>query len=132
MRLIRRQDLEEVQLPGRIIQRAVGKDGLSRSTRMTVGFARHSGTTGHEPHHHAEEFVYILSAQDSRVRYGPSPDHLGSPLAVETGMMLHFPDLEWHVFDIGPGGYVDALFFYGQVDNIRPEDTIKDRDTKRA
>jgi hypothetical protein len=132
MRLIRREDLEEFQLPGRIIQRAVGKDGFSRSTRMTVGFARHSGTTGHEPHHHAEEFVYILSARNSRVRYGPSVDRLGSPLAVEGGMMLHFPDLEWHVFDVGHEGYVDALFFYGQVDNIRPEDMIKGQDIKRA
>ena len=34
---------------------------------------------------------------------------------------LHFPELEWHVFEWDEGGYVDALFIYGQVDNIRPD-----------
>jgi len=127
MQLIRREELEQVQLPGRVIQKAVGKDGFSRSTRMTMGFARHSGERGHEPHHHAEELVYILSARDARVRYGPSSDRLGLPLTLETGMILHFPELEWHVFDLGRDGHVDALFFYGRVDNIRPEDPAKIR-----
>ena len=125
MQLIRREDLEQVHLPGRVIQKVVGKDGFSRSTRMTVGFARHSGGSGHEPHHHAEELVYIISSRDGWVRYGPSPDRLGSPLALEAGMILHFPELEWHVFNLGKDGHVDALFFYGQVENIRPEDATK-------
>jgi hypothetical protein len=36
-------------------------------------------------------------------------------------MVLHFPELEWHVFGCGARGYVDALFIYGQVTNIRPD-----------
>jgi len=125
MHVIRREELEQVQLPGRVIQKAVGKDSFSRSTRMTLGFAHHSGESGHEPHHHAEELVYVLSALNGWVRCGPSPDRLGPPLALEAGMILHFPELEWHVIDIGKDGHVDTLFFYGQVDDLRPEDATK-------
>jgi hypothetical protein len=31
-------------------------------------------------------------------------------------MILHFAELEWD-----EDGYIDALFIYGQVDNIRPD-----------
>jgi len=131
MRLFRREDLEKVQLPGRVIQKAVGKDSFSQSMRMTMGFARHSGWSGRgEPHRHAEEVAYILSTKDGWVRYGASPDHLGSPVALEAGMTLHFAEMEWHAFELGAGGHVDAIFFYGQVDNIRPEDITKSQETR--
>ena len=129
MQLIRREDLEQVQLPGRVIQKVVGKDGFSRSARMTAGFARHSGESGHEPHHHAEELVYIISSRDGWVRYGPSPDRLGPPLALEAGMILHFPELEWHVFEFGVDGLLEIIYFYGQVDNIRPEEIAKSQES---
>jgi hypothetical protein len=38
-------------------------------------------------------------------------------------MILHNPPLEWHVFGYAEGGYADVLFVYGQVDDIRPEET---------
>ena len=44
------------------------------------------------------------------------------PITLEAGMTLHFPPLEWHVFEFKPGGHVDIIFFYGQVDQIRPEE----------
>ncbi len=123
MQLIRREELEKLPLPGRVIQKAVGKDGFSLSGRMTLGFAYHSGATGHEPHHHAEELVYVLDAKDATVRYGPTKDQLGPALPLHAGMIMHFPALEWHVFEIHGDGHADTLFFYGQVDNIRPEET---------
>lgn len=124
MRVIRREKLNQVMLPGRRIQKAVGKDGLFDSSKMTVGFARYSVESGAmEPHQHAEEVCYILSAHKGWVRYGPTPDHLGEPVALETGMLLHNPPLEWHVFEYGEGGHVDIIFVYGQVDNIRPEES---------
>ncbi len=126
MRIIRRATLEQLHLPGRIIQKAVGKDAASSSTRMTMGFGHYSEESGPmEPHHHAEEIVYILDAKDSWVRIGPSPDRLGNPVPLEAGMTLHFPQLEWHAFEFGHTGYVDIMFFYGQVDNIRPEEIAK-------
>ena len=125
MYLIKREDLQKEFLPGRTIQKAVGKDAVSSSGRMTMGFAHYSDQSGPmEPHHHAEEIVYILSAKDGWVRMGDTPDQLGQPIELKTGITLHFPPLEWHVFEFKPGGHVDIIFFYGQVDNIRPEEIL--------
>lgn len=118
-----RNDLEKIMLPGRVIQTAVGKDGFAKSGKMTVGFAHYSAESGPMvPHNHAEEVVYVVDAKDGWVRYGPEKDKLGDPVPLESGMVLHNPPLEWHVFEYAEGGYVDIIFIYGQVDRIRPEE----------
>jgi hypothetical protein len=123
MQYFRRDALEKVMLPGRVLQTAVGKDGPSKSGKITVGFARYSAESGPmEPHNHAEEVIYVVGAKDGWVRQGPEKGKLGDPIPLETGMILHFPSLEWHVFEYGEGGYLDLLFIYGQVDKIRPEE----------
>lgn len=123
MNVSRRTELEEHFLPGRVIQKAVGKDSASESAKMTMGFANYSQASGlMETHHHAEEIVYILSAQDGWVCYGPAKDDLPERVDLEPGMTLNIPELLWHVFEFSEGGHVDIIFFYGQVDNIRPEE----------
>jgi hypothetical protein len=123
MDLIKREPLKKECLPGRVIQKAVGKDAPSKSGKMSMGFAHYSDESGPmEPHHHAEEIVYVLKAKDGWVRIGDAPDKLGDSIYLEAGMTLHFPLLEWHVFEFKPGGHVDIIFFYGQVDQIRPEE----------
>ncbi|MHB1006108.1 MAG: cupin domain-containing protein [Chloroflexota bacterium] len=123
MEIVRRAEIDAQRLPGRAVQKAVGKDGVVRSGKMTVGFARYDPEAGPmAPHQHAEETVYIVDARDGWVRHGLARDQLGVPVTLEAGTVLHFPDLEWHVFEFGPGGFVDAMFIYGQVDNIRPEE----------
>ena len=132
MRILHRTELETVVLPGRAIQKAVGKDAASTSGKMTMGFATYSAASGSmEPHHHAEEIVYVLAAQDGFVRSGPAQDRLGEPVALEAGMTLHFPELEWHVFEYGEGGFIDIIFFYGQVDQIRPEEITPEEPLRR-
>ena len=124
MDVLKRSDLDRVRLPGRTLQKAVGGPGEGKvtSTRMTVGFARYSAESGPmEPHHHAEETIYVVDALDGYIRPGMAVDRLGDRVRLEAGMILHFPELEWHVFEWAEGGYVDALFIYGQVDNIRPD-----------
>jgi hypothetical protein len=124
MKLLKREDLIHETLPGRVIQKAVGKDAPSASGKMTVGFARYSAESGPmTPHQHAEEVCYIVDAQDGWFRYGPGPDQLSEPVPLAAGMVLHNPPLEWHVFEYGEGGFVDIIFIYGQVDNIRPEES---------
>ncbi len=123
MTLITRDQLSPEPLPGRVIQKAVGKDAFSSSSRMTMGYAHYSESSGPmEPHHHAEEIVHILAACHGSMRYGPAKDNLPHRVALQPGMTLHIPALEWHVFEFAPGGFVDILFFYGQVDQIRPEE----------
>lgn len=123
MIVLKRDDLSSEMLPGRMIQKAVGKDGPSESAKMTVGFAHYSAESGPmAPHHHAEEVCYIVDAENGWIRCGESPDALGEKVMLEAGMVLHNPPLEWHVFEYGEGGFVDIIFIYGQVDNIRPEE----------
>lgn len=124
MDIFKRTDLDRVKLAGRTLQKAVGGPGEGKvtSTRMTVGFAHYSAESGPmEPHHHAEESIYVVDALDGYVRLGTAADRLDDRVGLEAGMILHFPELEWHVFEWDEGGHVDALFIYGQVTNIRPD-----------
>ncbi len=121
MNLIKRENVEKKALPGRLLQLAVGREGAySPSSIMTMGFARYSAESGPmAPHRHAEEIVYVLSAQDGWTRYGGcgnEPDALGEPLPLEPGLTLHFPADEWHVFQFAEAGHVEIVFFYSQAD----------------
>lgn len=118
MNLIRRGNIEKMQLPGRVIQQAVGKGkAVSPSTEMTMGFAHYSEASGPmEPHSHAEEIVYILGAQNGWILYGDHPDRLDHRIDLAEGMTLHIPAHEWHVFQFEEGGHVDIIFFYSTPD----------------
>ena len=123
MIILERNSLEKISLPGRAIQKAVGKDSFSSSVKMTMGFSNYSAASGPmEPHQHAEEIVYILKSEQGWIRQGPAADKLGERLMLKEGMTCHIPELEWHVFEFDEGGSIDIIYFYGQVDNIRPED----------
>ena len=114
-------------LPGRGIRRFVGRDSALGSEEMTVGTALYADEFGPmEPHNHAEETVYVLDADRAWVRWGPAPDDLPQRIDLEAGVVINTPALEWHVFEWEPGGHVELLFIYGQVDDIRPEDMEKD------
>ena len=126
MQIIRREQIAAIELPGRRVQTIVGKGAFSPSTKMTMGFAHYSDASGPmEPHQHAEEICFVYSAEACWVESGVGPDQLGEPHPLEAGLTLHIPPLEWHVFRWRPGGHLDIIFFYGQVDNIRPEEGVR-------
>lgn len=111
-------------LPGRGLRRFVGRASALESERMTVGTARYADEFGPmSPHNHAEETVYVLEADRAWVRWGPSSDDLPHRIDLEAGLVINTPAWEWHVFEWEPGGHLELLFIYGQVDHIRPEDT---------
>jgi hypothetical protein len=121
MKLIKREDVPQKPLPGRVLQMLVGGEGaVSPSEAMTMGFAHYSAEAGPmAPHRHAEEIVYVLESDLGWTRYGgfgDDPDELSGPIPLEPGMTLHFPENEWHVFEFAEGGHVEILFFYGQAD----------------
>ena len=123
MRIIRKSELSSELLPGRIITKAIGKDNPSESGRMTVGYADYCIEAGPmSPHNHAEETVFIIRSDMGYVRSGAEANKLGDRIPLEAGMLLHFPPLEWHVFEYDQGGRVEIIFIYGQVDHIRPEE----------
>ena len=123
MEIIERDQIFQNKLPGRIIQQAVGKNSPISSQKMSVGFGHYSAESGPmEPHHHAEETVVILDCEKGWVRRGPSKENLNERYPLHKGTVMHFDELKWHVFEYEEGGFVDILFIYGQVDNIRPEE----------
>ncbi|NJS38522.1 MAG: cupin domain-containing protein [Rhodobacteraceae bacterium] len=125
MKLLEANKLDGNPLPGRIIYKAAGRGSPIESGAMTVAFGRYSGEYGPmSPHRHAEECVYILESKGGRVRYGSTPDCSEATRELAAGMLLHFPENEWHVFEYDEGGHIDAMFIYGQVDNIRPEEKV--------
>ena len=128
MNVLIRDKMKRERLPGREVQKALGKDAAQISKKMTMGFVRYSAESGPmEPHNHAEEVLYILSSRGGWVRFGQGRDSLGEKVSLEAGMTVHFPELEWHVFGYDEGGAIEAIFFYGQVDNIRPEEIAAGR-----
>ena len=123
MRQFTKDDLARIKLPGRAIQKAIGLESFSKSVEMTVGFATYSKEYGPmEPHHHAEEVVYVLDAKDAWVEFGIERNELTNRSPLRPGDVLHFAELEWHVFKYGDAGYLDIIFIYGRVNNIRPEE----------
>jgi mannose-6-phosphate isomerase-like protein (cupin superfamily) len=123
MKIIACSQIAVSHLPGRDIQKAVGLDSSSWSNKMTVGFAHYSAQIGPmEPHHHAEETVFIIDVSNGWVEFGEDKDNLKERVPLEKGMILHIPEMEWHAFRCGQDGYVDIIFIYGQTDNIRPEE----------
>jgi gentisate 1,2-dioxygenase len=126
MNIFKSSSLEVQKLPGRGVRKAIGRESKSLSGKMTMGHVRYSGEFGPmEPHNHAEEALYIVDADRGWIRSGDGKEKLGEKVYLEKGMILHVPELEWHVFGFDEGGFIDALFFYGQVDNIRPEEIRK-------
>ena len=110
MRVLQRDEVKREMLPGRVLQRAVGKKSASPSRKMTVSFCRYAAESGPmEPHQHAEETVVIIDAVDGWIRKGPTKDRLTEKVTVRKGTILHFDELEWHVFEYGEGGFIDAV-----------------------
>ena len=105
MEIIKRDLIPRDSLPGRQLQRAVGKNSVFLSGRMTVGFARYSEESGiMAPHHHAEETVVIFDVKDGFVEWGPTETDLPNRAGLTKGDVLHIPENEWHAFQYGPGG----------------------------
>ncbi|MEA2026377.1 MAG: hypothetical protein U9O18_06770 [Chloroflexota bacterium] len=127
MRTTRRLETAIEPLPGRGLRRFVGRKSSLESEEMTVGTALYADEFGPmEPHNHAEETVYVLESDRAWVRWGSSPEDLPNRIDLEPGVVINTPALEWHVFEWEPGGHLEILFIYGQVDNIRPEDMETD------
>lgn len=126
MEYLQRNSIRKNCLPGRVVQNAVGHNSALNSEKMTVSFCHYDAESGPmAPHNHAEESVVVLRCKDAYVLWGESPEKLDHRQNLQEGDLMHFPELEWHVFRYETGGFLDALCIYGQVTNIRPEEIEK-------
>ncbi len=123
MEYIKQSEVAVDALPGRGLQRIVGKHSVFDSDQMSVGYALYSEEFGEmEPHCHAEETVIITKAEKGWIAWGDTKEHLPNRCTLEAGMVFHIPSGEWHVFRYEAGGCVEIVFIYGQSDQVRPED----------
>ena len=123
MEFVKRENIQKKELPGRVVQNAVGRNSAIASEKMTVSICRYSAESGPmAPHNHAEESILVWDSQNAYVCWGSAPDRLEHKRYLRRGDVLHFPTLEWHVFGYDEGGYLELVCIYGQVDNIRPEE----------
>lgn len=117
MNIIERSSVTEQVLPGRFMQKIVGKaeDGyVSGSRILNIGYCRYCAEAGPmEPHMHAEETVQVLTSDRAWVRFGPAKDDLPHKVMLQPNMTLHIPAGEWHVFEYAEGGSLEILFIYG-------------------
>ena len=126
MKHLHRNELSKELLPGRALQKAVGKDGPVTSAKMSVGYAIYSAVSGPmEPHRHAEETVIVFACDRAYARRGESPEAMEERVVLQVGDVMHFDELEWHVFEYDEGGSLEIIFIYGQTENIRPEEILK-------
>lgn len=123
MEFLKRDDIRCNCLPGRVVQNAVGHNSALISEKMTISYCHYDASSGPmEPHQHAEESVVVLACSKAYVRYGNGKERLEHMQSLAPGDLMHFPEMEWHVFGYEAGGWLDALCIYGQVTNIRPEE----------
>jgi len=123
---VSKNEVPERILKGRAPRTVFGStDALFESHTMTYGYGRFSPDYDlPDPHVHAEEIIYVDDCKNATIRFGPTEDTMGEPDNLRPGDTLRFDDGEWHVFgytDVADG-FIDILFFYPSVGNIRPED----------
>ena len=77
MDFVRREEIKKNELPGRVVQNAVGRNSAVASEKMTVSFCQYSAEScPMAPHNHAEESVVVLACNDAFARWGSGPDSL--------------------------------------------------------
>jgi len=119
MEVLKKSQLESKTLPGRIITDAVGMNSPVLSTEMSVIYADYRAEAGPmAPHHHAEESIYVIASDRAWVLYGDAEDDLPNRVDLEAGMILHFPDGEWHVFQYEEGGSLEIICIYGKSKDL--------------
>lgn len=121
MKFLYDDKLESVMLPGRTVREAIGKKGPVLTTAMRVCICEYSEASGPmEAHRHIEEACYVSKSDRAWVRYGSTKDCTEGKVMLTPGMLIHFPDWEWHVFEYEDGGMLELICFYGSTEDRVP------------
>lgn len=102
MDYLRREDLDQRQMQGRITCAAFGKEGIAKVTADDAffGFATFSPKYGKmKPHYHENEIMYVLDADGASVRFGETQNTMDTKMALKKGDIIRARDGEWHIFE---------------------------------
>lgn len=121
MECLKQSELKSNMLPGRIVQEAVGKNGPAFTAAMRVCICEYCARAGKmQPHRHIEESVFVTECDRAWVRYGSTEACADGKVMLEEGMVMHFPDWEWHVFEYEEGGMLKLVCFYASTEDRTP------------
>lgn len=119
MEYMKTSDIPLNKLPGCGIQKAVGNepDTVISSDVMKVSICTYSRKYGPMiPVHHAEETIVVLRSDQAWVEWGgfsdEMPEEFPGRQELAAGDILHFPDLEWHVFRFPEDGSLTVASIY--------------------
>ena len=115
MHLIKREQLQQVKVKGRVLNKVCGKtDAGVKTDDMIAIFARFSPEYGRmETHYHETEYMYVIDAKSAVVSYGDTLADLDRKRTLKKGDILRPHNGEWHRFDFtSPDGFVDFLNFF--------------------
>ena len=113
---VRKEDLKEGKMLGRVASAAFGQEGIAAiPAECFVGYATFAPKYGQmKPHYHEDEYMYIVDAKDAFVTYGPTKDSMNTREALHAGEIIRAKDGEWHLFDFDSGdGFLSIIAFFG-------------------
>lgn len=113
---IRKEDLKEAQMLGRVASAAFGKEGIAAIPADSfVGYATFAPKYGKmKPHYHEDEYMYIVDAKDAFVTYGPTKETMTTREPLHAGEIIRAKDGEWHLFDFdSEEGFLSIIAFFG-------------------
>ncbi len=90
---IRKEDLKEAQMLGRVASAAFGKEGIAAIPADSfVGYATFAPKYGKmKPHYHEDEYMYIVDAKDAFVTYGPTKETMTTREPLHAGEIMKCP-----------------------------------------
>jgi len=116
MDYLRRENLEEKQMLGRMTCAAFGKAGIAKvaADDAFFGFATFAPKYGKmKPHYHENEIMYVLDADGASVRFGETQQAMDTKMALKKGDIIRARNGEWHMFEFDcEDSYLDIIAFF--------------------
>ena len=113
---LKREDLTEKKMLGRVTSAAIGLEGVAAvaTDDAFVGYATFAPKYGEmKPHYHENEIMYVVDAKDASVIYGPAQDAMDSRDILAKGDIIRARDGEWHKFEFASDdGFLDLIAFF--------------------
>lgn len=113
---LRRADLPEKEMLGRVTSAAIGAEGIAAvaTDDAFVGYATFAPRYGQmKPHYHENEIMYVVDARGASVRFGAEKDAMDTRQELRKGDIIRARNGEWHLFEFdSDDGFLDLVCFF--------------------
>lgn len=113
---LRRENLPEKQMLGRVTSAAIGAEGIAAvaADDAFAGYATFAPKYGKmKPHYHENEIMYVVDAKGAYVRFGKTEQTMDTKEALQQGDIIRAREGEWHMFEFdSEDGFLDLIAFF--------------------